>query len=725
MRFVKWGLAVLAIIAAGLAIWLWDPLPSADVDDLMARSEGYNVEIIRDNWGVPHIYGDRDADVAFGIAYANAEDDFQTIQASTAATRGDLARYQGSGAAKTDYLVSLFRTWETIAERYETDVPQDVKIYAEGYAAGLNRYAAENPDETWDGLTPFTAEDLIAATAFKTPFFYGFDSTLLALYADDREAEIALDPSGGAQAFHTRATRAPERGSNAIAVAPARSGDGHTRLIINSHQPLTGPVAWWEAHVESGEGMNMSGGLFAGSAFVLHGFNDNLGWANTVSKPDLADIYRLTVNPKNRMQYRLDGEWRDFEVAEAKIRIRLFGPFAYTAKRNVMRTAHGPVIEGPTGTFAVRYAGMDEIRQFEQYFRLNHAQTYEEFMAAMSMTALPSINYIYADKTGRIAFLHNGQYPDRLEGWDWSKDLPGDRSDLIWASYRPFGDAPLLTDPQSGLIFDANNTPFSKTDGPDNLRAESFPRSMGLQTNETNRSLRLAELSSAHEIIDRETLLRIKFDTAYSESSVAAKLVARILAKDWSGEPAYAKAAEHLAGWDLQTDINNTHAALGVLSVMPEITGQFTGIDAPAPEQAFREAVDYLIRHHGRIDVPWGEVNRLSRGDQSWPLDGAPDILRAAYPAEIADDGMLRAATGDSWIAVVEWDEEGNMSADVINQFGAATVDPSSPHYADQAPLFTRKQFRPALRARADIMANAKCIYYPGKTTQEQCSTAN
>ena len=705
------GLLLAAVIGAG--IYTWNPLPKAPAT-LADAAANYDVEIIRDNWGIPHIYGKRDADVAFGLAYAHAEDDYETIQETVAATRGVLARYRGMDGAPTDYIVALIDVWGTVNDGYETKVPNDVRAIAEGYAAGMNLYASENPDATWAGLAPFTGQDVVAGFVFKTPFFYGFDETLLELFGDERTAQLALAP-GEKGAWIAQPKQGPERGSNAFAVSPERSGDGVTRLMINSHQPMTGPVAWWEAHTVSEEGLNIQGGLFPGTPVVLHGFNEHLGWANTVSKPDLSDVYRLTANPDNENQYKLDGEWRDFERSTTTIRVKLFGPFAFPAKREVLRSEHGPVVKSKHGTYAVRYAGMGEIRQLEQYARFGKATNWDEFSDAMSMLALPSINYIYADKDQNIAFIHNGQYPSRIEGWDWSVDLPGDRSDLIWDGYRPYSDVPVLLNPESGLIYNANNQPYSATDGDDNLTPDMFPASMGLQTNQTNRSLRIMELTKVRIPIDRERLLALKFDNAYAMESEAAGVVAQVLATDWSAEPDMQAAAAHLAAWDMHTDMDSRHAALGALTTIPQTTERLTNIPAPSPQDAFRAAVEYLNTHYGRIDPEWGEVNRLVRGDVSLPLSGAPDVLRAIYPRGYGEDGILKAVAGDTWMALVEWDSEGNQTADVIHQFGNATLDETSPHYADQAPLFAGETWRRALITREEVEANAVRTYRPGK----------
>ncbi len=716
-------IALAAITAVGLiagGAFLWDPLPANPKPAELARAaSAYDAEIIRDEFGVPHIKGVRDRDASFGLAYAHAEDDYETIQEVVAATRGNLARYRGKGAAPVDYMVALLGVWDTIGQRYETDVPKDVKAIAEAYAAGLNLYASEHPSTTWAGLAPFTAQDVVAGFIFKTPFFYGLDSTLTDLFGEDHTQAIALDPQGERKAFLMAPRTLSERGSNAFAVSPQRAGDGVTRLIINSHQPMTGPVAWYEAHIASDEGLDITGGIFPGTPVILHGFNKDIGWANTVSAQDLSDVYVLTRNPDNAGQYGLDGEWRDFETSTATLHVKLWGPFALKVKRPVLRSVHGPVIEGPTGTYALRYAGMGEIRQLEQYYRLNKATGTKGFLSAMSINALPSINYVFASKSGDVGFIHNGQYPARDDAWDWSHDMPGDRSDLVWQGYRPWSDVPKLINPVSGFVFNDNNTPYSATDGPDNLMPDDFPQSMGLQTNQTNRSLRVIEQTDGVTAIDEAALLAIKFDTKYAQGSEADSVVKAVLAHDWSAEPDLQAAAGLLATWDYDMDTHSRTAALGGLTVMREITQRFTHVPAPEPEQAFREAVSWLMEHHGRIDPEWGEVNKLARGDRTWPISGGPDTLRAVYPGAIRDDGELHMNAGDTWIALVEWDAAGNQSARVIHPYGSATLDGTSPHYDDQAELFAGEHWRRAHLDWAEIAASAERRYHPGRTDSQ------
>jgi penicillin amidase/acyl-homoserine-lactone acylase len=462
MRYVKIGAVVLvALVVLGLAgVIISDRIAQPAAPDLatfVAKAALYDVHVVRDNWGVPHVFGKTDGDVGFGIGFAHSEDDFSTIQDVALATRGTLAASEGAKAAPGDYLVHAMRVWETVNAKYDSELPADVKAVLEAYADGVNYYAALHPDAVKPGLLPLTGKDIAAGFVFKTPFFYGLADTLKKLTAD----------TGGKPPLPI--------GSNGIAVAPSRSSDGATRLLVNSHQPYSGPVAWYEAVLQSEQGWHVAGGFFPGTPFMLHGHNEHLGWANTVNEPDLVDVYRLTVNPANENQYRLDGKWRDFTVEDAAIRVKIFGPLIWTVHRPVLFSAQGPVFKTDHGAFAVRYAGMGEVRQVLQYYRLNKARNLEEWKAAMRLQALPSINYVYADEKGNIGYVYNGQFPARRPGINWQSYLPGDRSDLIWHSYLPFDRLPQLWNPKSGYVFNSNNTPFQATAPGDDLKAADYP----------------------------------------------------------------------------------------------------------------------------------------------------------------------------------------------------------------------------------------------------------
>lgn len=307
------GGGVLGVLAVLFVVLLRPTLvPAFDGAAYLKVGQKYDVRVLRDSYGVPHVYGRSDADVAFGLAYAHAEDDFATIQQSLMTSRGRLALVgnqlprivngiagaavfdvDGADPAITDYLVRLLRVRERVEAGYEREIPAATRAVLEAYADGLNLYAAEHPDRVVAGFTPATGRDVAAGFVFFTPLFFGLERHIRDLFEPTRQYEVSMGEGVG---------------SNAMAVAPKRSADGVTRLLINSHQPYTGPLAWYEVRLKSDDGWDMAGGVFPGSPFILHGFGPKLGWANTVNTPDLADVFVLTVNPDNPNQYKFDGK---------------------------------------------------------------------------------------------------------------------------------------------------------------------------------------------------------------------------------------------------------------------------------------------------------------------------------------------------------------------------------------------------------------------------------
>ena len=443
----------------------------------------------------------------------------------------------------------------------------------------------------------------------------------------------------------------------------------------------------------------MAGATFPGAPIILLGAGPNLGWGSTVNKPDLIDVYELTINPENDNQYWLDGAWYDLKVRDAAIDVTFFGPIRWTFHEPLYASVHGPVLKTKTGAFAIRWAGMDEMRTLEEMIALNKAQDQNQFEAALAMEAMPSINYVYADKAGNVAHYYNAMFPKRREGADeagvdWRGLVPGDRSDLIWHDYLGFAAMPRTVNPEAGFVYNANNTPYEASVGAGQPVAADFPASMGIETGMTNRALRIRALFGADTSISRDDLHRYKYDNSYDPASIAAKATQAVLALEFEPGSDLAAGQEILRRWDRSTHADSHEAALAVLTAAPFVVADMRGEPAPDLRQTYADAVAHLQKHFDRLDPEWGTVNRLMRGDKSWPMSGAPDVLRAVY-GEIQDDtGLVKDVAGDCYIMFAEWAADGTLSARSIHNFGSATLDATSPHFDDQAPLFAAEQER-------------------------------
>jgi len=402
-------------------------------------------------------------------------------------------------------------------------------------------------------------------------------------------------------------------------------------------------------------------------------------------------------------------------VGEAEISVRIFGRLRWTVRRELLRSVHGPAIRRDHGTYALRYAGMDEIRQLEQYYRLGKAQSFDEWRAAMAMQALPNINYVYADREGNIGYFYNALLPLRAEGYDWQAYLSGDRSETLWSEFLPFESLPQVVNPPSGFVANSNHTPFRATIGPENPDPADFSPAFGIETDMTNRGLRALELFGADSSISREEFRRYKFDKRYSEKSDAARIVAEVLAAELPDEALLAEARRVLAAWDRNADADNTSAALAILTATPVVLAEMRGEKPVDSVESFIEAARTLERHHGRVDPPWGQVNRMRRGALDLAVGGGPDTLRAIESFELEEDGTYTANSGDCYFMFVEWDARGRLRSESIHQFGSATLDERSPHYADQVPLFVAERTKKLHLEEAELRRHLSREYRPGE----------
>jgi penicillin amidase/acyl-homoserine-lactone acylase len=721
------ALAVLVAVLGVTTLVLWWREPSLP-EGLVPEPGQLDVRILRDTWGVPHVFGRTDADVAHGLAWAHAEDDFPTIQGALLAARGKLASEFGRDAAPNDYMVQLLRIPEVVAAGYPTLSPE-TRALCEGYAAGLNHYAALHPEEAIARLYPVTGSDVVAGFVHKLPLFFGIDRTLGELLEEEPAQTVSDPPSSestpsapGTSARLVRGDLGPVKGSNAFAVAPSRTADGSTFLVVNSHQPWEGPVAWYEAHLRSDEGWEAVGGVFPGAPVILHGHNRRLGWAHTVNRPDLVDVYALETDPEQPGRYRFDGEWRSLERRRAKLEVKLWGPWRIWVEREVLFSVHGPALETPHGTYAIRFAGFGETRHVEQWYRMNRAQNLDQWRRAMALGAIPMFHTVYADAEGHVGYVYNAALPRRAEGWDWRRYLPGDRSETLWTELLPWEQLPQVFDPPSGFVQSCNSSPFRTTVGEGNPDPAEWSEVFGIERRMTNRALRALELFGADESIEWQELEAIKFDTAYAPGSPLLRMVERALALEGAGlEGAglgedggelLARARDHLRLFDGEADLDDPHVALPVLAF-----GRFVDEEPPTDDDllaALGEAVVHLDEHFGGLEVPWSEINRLRRGTTDLPLAGAPDVLHAVY-GRLDDDGRLRGWAGDSYVLLAAWDGEGRVRSRSLHQYGSATLDPTSPHHADQAPLFARRQTKPVWLDEAEIRRHLSEEYRPGE----------
>jgi acyl-homoserine-lactone acylase len=664
---------------------------------LHAQINPAKIDIIRDSFGVPHIFGKTDPDVAYGLAWAHAEDDFGTIQQSLMAGKSMLAQYQGKKGASIDYIIHLLRIPELVEAKYESDLSPAFKKLLEGYAAGLNAYATAHPKEVLlKKIFPVTPKDMVQYSVLQLCVLSGADKALSSIF-------------GGTVPLLENYKTA---GSNAFAFNSAKTIDGQVYLDINAHQPLEGPVAFYEAHLNSEDGWNIIGANFPGAPCILHGCNEYLGWAHTVNAPDKLDVYQLEMNPKNKLQYKFDGKWETLEAKTASLKVKVAGVIVPLGKKAYW-SKYGPTIITPRGVFSIRMPAQMDIRGLEQWYAFNKAKNFTEFKSALNMLAIPGYNIVYADRYDTIFYISNGRIPVRDKSYNWKTTLPGNTSKTLWTDLHPLSNLPQVLQPKSGYVYNTNHSPFHSTEGTDNPLVKDI--TMGYETLENNRSMRFDELIQPLNKVSYEDFKRIKFDRQFPSSFYFPSKIDSVFLLNSNEFPDIADIITQLNNWNKNSDAESIGAGTfffvqAAANKNKALYLQNKSISKTLAAQLLREAKQTMLKDFGKTNIALGEVQKLVRGTKEIPLPGLPDVLAPMYSVPYKD-GKWKGNQGDAYIELVRFTKDGPQ-IESLNVYGASAKK-DSPHYTDQMEMFTRQQTKKMTLNKAEVYKNAKSIYHP------------
>jgi acyl-homoserine-lactone acylase len=688
-------------VRVGIVICLLSFLVKAQPMD---RIDPSSIDIVRDQWGVPHIFAKTDAEVAYGLAWAHSEDDFHTIQKSFLASRSMLGMVTGREGAMVDYVVHLLHLRNLVDSMFDQSISREFKLVLNGYSEGLNAYADSHPKEiSLRKLFPITAQDVLTYSVLQLAVGCGVDDALKKIYRGKMPLaqEMVMEHESD--------------GSNAFAFNSKITADKNVYLAINTHHPLEGQVAWYEVHMASEEGLNIVGSLFPGSPVIFTGINENLGWTHTVNHPDRLDVYQLQLKSANSLDYNVDGVWHTLKEETVKLRIKLPG-FNLHVKRKVYSSIYGPTVKTPHGTFALRTAGIMDIRALEQWHRMNKSSTFTEFKQALEMQAFPGYNIMYGDRFDTIYYISNGRLPIRSTEFNWKQTLPGNTKKTLWTKFHSIDELPQLLNPSSGYLFNANHSPFKASSPIDNLNEETFDSTMGYETHDNNRSLRFYELMADRKKIDYETFKKIKYDVQLPKKLAFPVNIDSLFLLDGKKYPAIAEIIHKLNMWDRVATTESHGAAIfaiafyKIAAVYQNSNESLKRLSESMCVQTLTEVKEYMLKNFGSTDITLGDYQKLERGNKSMALGGIPDVLAAMYATPVKN-GTVKGTVGDCYIVFAKFTPQG-PEIESINCFGANT-HPSSKHYDDQMPLFQQQQTKKMTLNRIENYQHAERIYHP------------
>ena len=707
--------------------------PGAAADPELARLEerASRVEIIRDDFGVPHIYAETDADAVFGMLYAQAEDDFPRIERNYVWATGRLAEVEGESAIFSDLRARLYMTVDEAKAAYAS-APDWLRALCDAWADGLNYYLLTHPEveprllarfEPW--MPMFFSEGSIGGDIEQIPL------DRIARFYGGEDASAAIAAARGIDAEF-----APPGGSNGFAIAGERTRSGDAMLLINPH---TSFYFRGEVHVVSEEGLNAYGAVTWGQFFVYQGFNEKTGWMHTSTYVDFIDEFVEDVSlADGDLVYRYGEEMRPVEVSEVTLKYR-DGEGLAERTFTVYHTHHGPVTHETDGRWTVTKINWDPVNALIQSYTRTKLGNYDEFREMMNIRTNSSNNTVFADAEGNIAYFHGNFIPKRDTRFDYSKPVDGSDPATDWNGLHTVDETITILNPPNGWIQNANSTPFTAA-AEFSPKREDYPAYMA-PDDENFRGVHAVRVLEDVNDLTLDGLIELAHDPYLPGFK---DLIAGLIeAWDDADQPSAAleEPIEVLRRWNLETGEDSVAMSLAHLygmnylesasfppglSEMERIT--MLGTTTPPAErlEVFAETVDMMNADFGTWFTPWGEINRFQRlsGDIQLQYDDEQPSLAVGMAnsrwGALADFGAKRrdgtrrlyGDNGNSFVAVVEFGDKVRARSILV---GGQSNDPDSPHFDDQAPLYVEQQFKEVAYYREDVDRRAQERYRPGQ----------
>ena len=695
------------------------------------QQQAANVEILRDQWGIAHIYGRTDADTVFGTLYAQAEDDFNRVETNYLNAMGRLAEAEGEAELIRDLRMKLFIDPADLQEQFAASPPW-LQELMNAFADGLNYYLYTHPEvqprviqrfEPWMALS-FTegsiGGDIERVNLRELQAFYG-DGDLVA----QRESVQDNEP----------------RGSNGFAIAPENTANGNALLLINPH---TSFFFRSELHMVSEEGLNAYGAVTWGQFFIYQGFNERTGWMHTSSRADAIDEYLETIVQRDDGYFYLyDGAERRLEETLISLPYKNGDTLAHR-EITVYHSHHGPIIRAENDKWVSIRLMQEPIKALTQSYTRTKANNHDEFYASMELLTNSSNNTVYADADGNIAYYHGNFIPRRNLNFDWNAPLDGSTSATEWQGLHPVDEMITLFNPPNGWIQNTNNTPFSAA-GPFSPRPQDYPRYMA-NNPENPRGVHAVRVLENRDDFTVESLIEAAYDpllTAFEELIPPLLLTTAVDSQSDAPLSISSQTLEYidlLRDWDYTYALDSTATTLAVFwaqNLMDDVRAQASAANIDIYEymahnasnaqrlNALRRAAETLQADFGSWQVPWSEVNRYQRltGDIVQQFDDAapsiPVVFASARWGSLASFGSTKypgtrrmyGTSGNSFVAVVEFAERLRARAITV---GGLSSNPDSPHFDDQAAMYASGEFRDVLFYQDDIEANLERRYRPG-----------
>ena len=704
------------VVASGLIAFQ----AAGDPDAARWQQQARNVNIIRDDWGIAHVYGKTDADAVFGMIYAQAEDDFNRVETNYINAMGRLAEAEGESKIYQDLRMKLFIDPVALREQYAAS-PAWLKSLMNAWADGLNFYLAKHPNvkprviqrfEPWMALS-FT-EGSIGGDMERVNL-----NQLAAFYTGGSAKAAPVEPRADAE----------PRGSNGMAVAPSNTTGKHALLLINPH---TSFFFRSELQMVSDEGLNVYGAATWGQFFIYQGFNERTGWMHTSSGVDAVDEYLETVVKKDgRYFYQYGKEERPMIASDITVPYKSGDGMA---KRlfTVYRTHHGPVIREANGKWVTIRLMNEPVKALTQSYTRTKQKDYKSYRKTMELQANSSNNTIFADADGDIAYFHGNFIPQRDTKFDWTKPVDGSNPETEWHGLHTVDEIPQLLNPDSGWLYNSNDWPWAAA-GASSPKKENYPKYVE-NGGESARGQHAVRVLQDKKDFTLDSLIAAAYDTYLTWFEGRVPLLIRAWDSAPASNPLKAKTAEQIAllrNWDFRWSTASVPTSLAIFwgeDVRRRVGAGADAIGKASAEQLLQSlaaASGKLQADFGSWKTPWGDINRFQRltGDIVQPFSDTGASIPVGFPSatwgSLASFGARAypgtkkwyGTSGNSFVAVVEFGK--TVRAKAVTA-GGESGHPESRHFNDQAKRYSSGELREVYFYRSQLKGHTEREYHPG-----------
>ncbi len=707
------------------------------------ETQARKVTIIRDNWGVPHIYGKTDADVVFGLMYAQCEENFKGVERNYLYQLGRQAEVDGENNLYTDVQLQLIADSAEAIKEYKSS-PLWFKKLMDAFADGVNYYLYKHPEtqplvlkhfEPWYALM-FTDGSVAATitggiTLNETRQFYGSNDNMK-VGAVGKSAETMDD-------LHNRVFDR-EIGSNGFAISPIKSTSGHAMLYINPHVPF---YFRSEVQLVSDEGLNTYGAVTWGQFFIYQGFNAHCGWMHTSSNADVADAYAEKVTKKdNSWFYEYDGRQKPLIQRPLTLYCKK-GEKLEPVKITGYYTHHGPVLGSRNGKWLSLKANNRSYNALLESWLITKANNYSEYVKAMNLLSNATNNTVYADDKGNTVFWYGNFMPKRNPQLDWTQPVDGITSATEWQGLHPLSEIVQVHNPASGWIQNCNATPYASA-GKDSPNAKNYPAYMA-PDGQNYRGVNASNILDNPEKLTLDGLIAKGYDRYLAAFDVLLPPLFKAYQESTNSELKNTLSASisTLQQWDRRAAIKSVATSLAVeygtrlFGMLPrpssseEGTYQTERVNklmqsiTPAEQLALlKQSIDDLTARYGKWDIAWGDINRYQRPADGMSFNDQQPSLPAASVASTfgqLPSFVSRTMTGtkkrygysgNSFMAAVEFGPRVKAKSLIT---GGQSFNPASRHFTDQAQMYLDGQFKDVLFYKEDVLKHAETTYHPGE----------